>query len=443
MAWDFSTDPEFESTLAWIRDFVDHTIIPLDLLCDGLNQKQLDALWAPLKAQVKAKKLWAPHLGPEDGGQGMGQIKLALIHEILGRHSLAPEIFGCQGPDSGNAELLAVGANAAQRKRWLEPLMRGEIRSTFSMTEPFTASSDPTEMTTRATRALDGKGDGWIINGHKWFASNASVSDFTLLFAVTDPSAPPHQRASIFVVERGTPGMTVVRDVGSMAHPHASEPGHLYDRVGGHSEVVYENCRVPNENLIGEPGEGFVLSQKRLGGGRIHHAMRCIGQAQRAFEMMVERAASRKTKGKPLGQQQMVQDMIAESYADLEAMRLLVLKAAWTMDERGDHGSSSRGEIALIKFAVPRITLEIIDRAIQIHGALGYTTDMPLEEMYRTGRALRIADGADEVHKQTLARQLLKNAKPVESWPSEHVPTRRAEARRRFGAQIEAVERLR
>jgi acyl-CoA dehydrogenase len=294
-------------------------------------------------------------------------------------------------------------------------------------------------MTTRARR----DGDGWIIDGHKWFASNASVSDFTLLFAVTDPDAPPHQRASMFVVERGTPGVTVVRDVGSMAHPHFSEPGHLYDRVGGHSEVVYENCRVPAESLIGQPGEGFLLSQKRLGGGRIHHAMRCIGQAQRAFEMMLERAASRKTKGKPLGQQQMVQDMIAESHAELEAARLLVLKAAWSMDEGGDHGSSSRAEISMIKFAVPRITLGIIDRAIQIHGALGYTTDMPLEEMYRTSRALRIADGADEVHKQTLAKQLLKTVKPVGPWPSEHVPTRRAEAWKRFGKQIEAVRKMR
>lgn len=443
MAWDFSTDPEFAKTLAWIRTFVDETIIPLDLLCEGLNQKQLDALWAPLKEEVKQKGLWAPHLGPEHGGQGMGQVKLALIHEILGRHSLAPEMFGCQGPDSGNAELLAVGANEAQRERWLYPLMRGDLRSTFSMTEPFTASSDPTEMTTRATRDSDGKSDFWILNGHKWFASNASVSDFTVLFAVTDPTAPPHQRASMFVVERGTPGMTVVRDVGSMAHPHFSEPGHLYDRIGGHSEVVFENCRIPAGNLIGKPGEGFLLSQKRLGGGRIHHAMRCIGQAQRAFEMMLERAASRKTKGKPLGQQQMVQDMIAESYADLEAARLIVLKAAWAMDQGDDHGSSARGEISLIKFAVPRMTLEIIDRAIQIHGALGYTTDMPLEEMYRTGRALRIADGADEVHKQTLAKQLLKQVKPVEPWPSEHVPTRRAEAKKRFGARIEAVRGLR
>jgi acyl-CoA dehydrogenase len=435
MAWDFSTEPEFQKKLDWIRDFVDNTIIPLDLLCDGLNQAQLDALWAPLKEEVKNQNLWAPHLGPEDGGQGMGQVHLAMIHEILGRHSLASEIFGCQGPDSGNAELLAVGATPEQRKRWLDPLTRGEVRSTFSMTEPFTASSDPTEMTTLAVR----EGDEWVINGHKWFASNASVSDFTLLFCITDPDAAPHSRASMIVVPRGTPGMTVVRDVGSMSHPHPSEPGTLYDRIGGHSEVLYENCRVPLDHLIGEPGEGFLLSQKRLGGGRIHHAMRCIGQAQYAFEMMCERAVSRQTKGKPLGKMQMVQDMIAESYTQLETARLLVMKAAWTMDQRGGHGSKSRTEISMIKYYVPKLTLEIIDRAIQIHGALGYTTDMPLEHMYRQGRALRIADGADEVHKQAMARQLLKEVAPIEGWPSEHLPTRRAEAQKRFGAQVEAV----
>lgn len=435
MAWDFSTEPELDETLAWIRDFVDHTIIPLDLLCDGLDQAQLDLLWAPLKQQVKDRGLWAPHLGPEHGGQGMGQVGLALIHEILGRHELAPEMFGCQGLDSGNAELLAVGANEAQRERWLYPLMRGELRSTFSMTEPHVASSDPTEMTTRCER----DGDEWVIHGHKWFASNASVSDFTLLFAVTDPEAPPHKRASMIVVPRGTPGMTVVRDVGSMAHPHFAEPGQLYDRIGGHSEVVYENCRVPLENMIGEPGEGFLLAQKRLGGGRIHHAMRCIGQANRAFEMMCERAVSRQTRGRPLGDMQMVQDMIAESHTEIEAARLMVLKAAWTMDQRGDHGSSSRTEISMIKHFVPRVALQVIDRAIQIHGALGYTTDMPLESMFRMNRALRLADGADEIHKQAMARQILKGVKPVEGFPTEHVPTRRADARARFGALVDAV----
>ena len=400
MAWDFSTEPEFQTQLDWIRDFVDNTIIPLDLLCEGLDQAQLDTLWAPLKEEVKKRGLWAPHLGPEDGGQGMGQLKLAQIHEILGRHSMAPEMFGCQGPDSGNAELLAVGATEEQRKRWLEPLMRGDVRSSFSMTEPFTASSDPTEMTTRAIR----DGDEWVIDGHKWFASNASVADFTLLFCITDPDAAPHQRASMIVVPKDTPGMTVVRDVGSMSHPHISEPGTLYDRVGGHSEVVYENCRVPLDHMIGEPGEGFLLSQKRLGGGRIHHAMRCIGQGQYAFEMMCERAASRQTKGRALGKMQMVQDMIAESYTQLETARLVVMRAAWAMDQGGDHGSSARTEISMIKYYVPKLTLEIIDRAIQIHGATGISQWSPLASMYADLRHLRFADGPDEVHHMVVGR---------------------------------------
>lgn len=435
MAWDFSTDPEFAKTLEWMREFVDEHVLPIDAIDDLLSQEQLDALLAPLQEEVRERGLWAAHLDKELGGQGMGQVKLALMHEILGRTQHGPSAFGNMAPDSGNAELIAVGATEEQKDRWLWPLLDGKLRSSFSMTEAHVAGSDPTLIQTAAVR----DGNEWVINGHKWFASNASISDFTLLFAITDPDAPPHQRASMFVVEKGTPGMTVVRDVGTMSHPHASEPGHLYDRIGGHSEVVYEDCRIPDDHLIGEPGEGFVLSQKRLGGGRIHHAMRCIGQAQYAFEMICERAASRQTRGRPLGQMQMVQDMIAESYTQLETARLVVMKAAWRMDQGKDFGSSARTEISMIKYYVPKLTLEIIDRAIQIHGGLGYTTDLPLEHMYRQGRALRIADGADEVHKQAMARQILKEVAPVEGWPSEHVPTRRANAQERFGALVDAV----
>ncbi len=437
MAWDFSTEPEFQAKLDWIRTFVDDEIIPIELVQRGLDQQQLDRLWAPLKQQVRDQGLWAPHLGPEHGGQGMGQLKLGLIHEILGRSELAPEIFNCQGPDSGNAELLAVGANEAQRERWLYPLMRAEVRSTFSLTEPHVASSDPTAITTRCER----DGDHWVINGRKWFASNASVSDFTLAMVVTDPNAPPHQRASMVVIPKGTPGMQVVRDVGTMSHPEHDEPGFLFDRIGGHSEVHFDNCRVPLDHMIGEPGEGFLLAQKRLGGGRIHHCMRIIGQCNRAFEMMCERAASRHTKGKRLGDLQMVQDAIAESAVEIECARLLTLKAAWTMDERGGHGSQSRMEIAMLKFHVPRILLGVIDRAIQVHGAMGYTTDLPLESMYRSARALRLADGADEVHKQTVARQILKGVDAVDELPSEHVPTRRAAAWASHGHLVEAVRK--
>jgi acyl-CoA dehydrogenase len=223
-----------------------------------------------------------------------------------------------------------------------------------------------------------------------------------------------------------------------MHHPGGGEPGDLMDRIGGHTEVLLEDCRVPLDHMIGAPGDGFVLAQKRLGGGRIHHAMRCIGQAGRAFEMMCERAVSRSTRGKPLGSQQMVQDMIAESCAELEMSRLLVLRAAWTMDQAGDNSKLARKQIAMVKFVVPRTLLGIIDRAIQVHGALGYSTDMPLEEMYRLARALRIADGADEVHKQSLARAVLADV-PMVSEPSEYLPTLRRRAGELFGERVAAI----
>ena len=434
MAWDFCTEPEFQRALDWIREFVDDEIIPLETIQDEMRQAERNALWAPFKERVKSRGLWAPHLGPEHGGQGLGDVKLALIHEILGRGMMAPEVFGCQAPDSGNAELLAVGADASQRKRWLEPLMRGELRSAFSMTEPHVASSDPTALTTRCVR----DGDRWRIDGHKWFASNASVADFMVVMVVTDPDAEPHRRAAMVIVPRGTPGCEVLRDPGTMSHPHFGED-RVYEHIGGHSEVRFGNCRVPLDHMIGAPGDGFVLAQKRLGGGRVHHAMRVIGQANRAFEMMCERAVSRRSRGQRLGDMQMVQDMIAESHTELEASRLLVLKTAWTMDQRGEHGS--REEISMIKFFVPRMLTSLLDRAIQLHGALGYSCDMPLEGMYRVNRGLRIADGADEVHKQTVARQVLKRAQPVSGWPSEHVPTRRRAAMERFGELIASVRR--
>ncbi len=434
MAWDFCTDPAFQKTLDWIRAFVDDEIIPLELLQDQLSQAERDALWAPFKKTVQREGLWAPHLGPEYGGQGLGDVKLALIHEILGRCMMAPEVFGCQAPDSGNAELLAVGADESQRRRWLEPLMRGELRSAFVMTEPHVASSDPTALATTCVR----DGDAWRIDGHKWFASNASVADFMVVMVVTDPDAEPHRRAAMVIVPRDAPGVNLLRDPGTMSHPYVGED-HLYEHIGGHSELRFDNCRVPLDHMIGGPGDGFVLAQKRLGGGRVHHAMRIIGQANRAFEMMCERAVSRRTRGQRLGDLQMVQDMVAESCADLEAARLMVLKAAWTMDQRGEHGSRSRAEIAMIKFFVPRMLMSLLDRAIQLHGALGYSCDMPLEGMYRVNRALRIADGADEVHKQTLARQVLKTVEPVSGWPSEHVPTCRRSAMQRFGELVASV----
>ena len=437
MAWDFSTEPEVQAELDWIREFIDDEIIPLELLLGDVTQPQMDRIFEPLKQRVKERGLWAAHLPPEDGGQGRGQMYLALMHEVLGRCDLGPEVFGCQAPDSGNAELIAAGANAAQREQWLYPLMRGEMRSTFALTEFDNSGSDPTGIQTRCER----DGEQWVLNGHKWYASNASVSDFMVVMAVTDPAAPPHARAAMVIVPRGTSGVELVRDVGTMSHPGHTDVGDLQSRIGGHTEVRFTDCRVPLENMIGEPGEGFMLAQKRLGGGRIHHAMRMIGQCNRAFEMMQERAVSRHTRGKPLASQQLVQAMIADSYAEIEMARLFVLKAAWTMDQQGPHSKASQKEIAATKFAVPNIMLQVIDRAIQLHGSLGYSSDMPLEQMYRTGRALRVADGADEVHKQTVSRLVLALQEPREGLPSEHIPSQRAKAAARYGDAIAAAKR--
>lgn len=428
MAWEFSTDPATQAQLDWARRLVDDELIPLESITYHLDHARLQRLLVPFKARVKEAGLWAAHLPPEHGGQGAGQLKLALLHEILGRCDLGPEVFGCQPPDSGNAELLAAGADEAQRQRWLYPLMAGEIRSAFCLTEPHNPGSDPTEITTRCER----DGDSWVLSGHKWFSSNASIADILIVMAVTDPSAPPHRRASMLVVPVNTPGVVRVRDVPTMHHPDIEGNDALMNRAGGHTEVRFEQCRVPLDHMVGQPGDGFILAQKRLGGGRIHHGMRMLAQCHRAFEMLLERAASRQNRGKPLGAMQMVQEAVAESHLEIEMARLLTLRAAWEMD-RDHHSPATRRMIAMVKLQLPRVLMGVLDRAIQLHGALGYSCDMPLEYMYRAARALRIADGADDLHKQTIARDLLKGVTPVQGWPSEHMPTRRARAIERFG----------
>ena len=423
MAWDFETEPEFQEQLDWTRAFLDEHILPLETIELEVTDEQWAALTAPLKQQVKDRGLWACHLDPELGGQGFGQVKLGLMHEILGRSSIAPAIFGNNAPDSGNAELLAIGGNEEQKKRWMEPLLAGELRSGFSMTEPDTAGSDPTLLETSAVR----DGDTWVINGHKWFTSGGSGADFLIAMVVTNPDVHPYQGSSMIVVPTDTPGLEIVRDVPNMHHPY---PGQFARHPMGHSEVIYRDVRVPAENLIGNPGDGFVLAQKRLGPGRIHHAMRWIGQSQRALDMMCERALSRFAHGSLLAEKQMVQDFIAETRIDITSARLLCLHAAWHMDKHGS--SASRTEIAMIKVYGTKMLYNAIDRSIQIHGALGYSADMPLEEMYRNARASRLVDGADEVHKVSIARRTLKGYAAVDGHPSEHIPTRRAAALERF-----------
>jgi len=434
MAWDFCNDPAFEPELEWTRRLVREEIEPLDLVKQQMSRANYQLAAAPLKQAVKDRGLWAGHLDKELGGQGLGQVKLALLHEILGRTPSAPEIFGNQAPDSGNGELLAIGANDEQKDRWLWPLLAGELTSSFSLTEPHSAGSDPTQITTSAR--LDG--DEYVIDGHKWFASNARDADFVLAMVVTEPDGSPYERASMFVIERDTPGMEMVRNVHTMDHPY---DGTGDQHVRGHAEIRFNECRVPVGNLIGRPGEGFLLAQKRLSAGRIHHGMRWIGMCQRAFDMMCERAVSRTLHGKLLADKQFVQDFIAESATEIQAARLLTLQAAWHWDTFGS--SASRVEIAQVKYWCAGVLYRVIDRSIQVHGALGYSSDLPLEYMYRIARNYRISDGADEVHKSFIARRLVKNYEPVEGWPSEHIPTRRAGAEARFAEYLDlATENL-
>ena len=429
MSWNFSTDPEFSAQLDWMAGFVREEIWPIETIVQDLDQDALDRFYAPLQQQVKDRGLWAAHLDPELGGQGFGQVKLGLMHEILGTSPYAPNAFGCQAPDSGNSEILALAGTPEQKERWLYPLLAGDLKSAFSMTEPHTAGSDPTLLTTSAVR----DGEHYVLNGRKWFSSNGSIADFLIVMAVTDPAARPNQRASMFIVDADTPGVDILRDVATMEHP-AEEFG----RYGGHAEIAYEDVRIPADNRLGAEGAGFLISQQRLYPGRIHHCMRWLGVASRAFDMLCERATYREAHGKLLCEHQTVQNWIADSAAQMQAARLMTLHAAWVMDTEGV--SAARKDISMIKFYGASVLHDVIDRAVQVHGALGYSTDLPLEAMYRYARAARIYDGPDEVHRQSVARAILRGyTAPPEHVPSEHVPTRRKAAREKFAALLDQV----
>ncbi len=421
MAWDFETDAGFQQQLDWVQRFVEDELIPLETLLPDFTPEQWRAVQEPLKQQVKDQGLWACHLEKELGGQGFGQLALAQMNLITGRCPFAQEIFGNMAPDSGNAELLAEGGTDAQKEKWLWPNLRGELRSAFAITEPFVASTDPTQITTSAEL----QGDEWVLNGRKWMITNASIADFIIFMAVTEPDGPLYKRCSMIVVERGTPGMEIMRDIPTMHHPHAE-----YGLIGNHAEILLDNVRVPRDNLIGERGHGFILSQVRLGPGRIHHATRWLGEAERAFDMLCERTKSRASFGKGYEKHQMIQAYIADSRIELEQAKLLTLRAAWKMDRDGAH--AARADIAMVKVNNASVLFNVIDRALQVHGSLGYSCDMPLEMMYRSARMAPLVDGANEVHKVTIAREELKRYEAVEGWPSEHIPTRRETARQRF-----------
>ena len=426
MAWDFETDPEFQKKLDWISEFVRAEVEPLDLVL-GEPQDQSDpkkvALIRSLQRQVKEQGLWAAHLGPELGGQGYGQVKLALMNEILGTSRFAPVIFGCQAPDSGNAEILARFGTDEQRARYLEPLLNGEIFSCYSMTEPH-AGADPTLFTTRAVR----DGDEWVINGEKWFSTNARFASFFVVMAVTNPEAGPYRGMSMFIVPAGTPGLEIVRNVGV---------GGEQEDEATHGYVRYSDVRVPADHLLGEEGAAFAIAQTRLGGGRIHHAMRTVGLLRRTFDMMCERAVSRQTRRGPLASLQMTQEKIADSWLQIEQFRLLLLRTAWLIDKHQDY-RRVRKDIAAVKVLMPTVLHDVVQRAMHLHGALGMSNEMPFTRFLINAEVLGIADGPTEVHKITLARELLGQYEPKDPvWPSWHLPTRREEARRRLAERIE------
>ena len=427
MAWDFETDPEFQEQLDWVDEFVRSEVEPLDLVWGGLEFTPLDAtrrrIVDPLKQQVRDRGLWATHLGPELGGKGYGQLKLCLLNEILGRSSWAPVIFGSQAPDTGNAEILAHYGTPRQKERYLRPLLAGEIFSCYSMTEPH-AGSDPTLFTTSATR----DGDEWVIEGWKFFSSNARTASFLIVMAVTDPEAGPYQGMSMFLVPTDTPGVVIERNIGLGGEP---------DGEGNHALIHYDGARVPLDALLGGEGQAFAIAQTRLGGGRIHHAMRTIGMCDRAFDMMCERALSRHTQGGLLGDKQFVQGFIADSYAQIAQFRLFVLHTAWSIDKHQDY-LKVRKDIATVKVVMPGVLHDIAQRALQVHGALGVSNELPLARMWLAGPIMGLADGPTEVHKVTVARQVLRDYSPSDDrWPSQHIPRRLAAAREKYAEYLE------
>jgi acyl-CoA dehydrogenase len=391
--------PEVRELRGRVRAFMDEHIYPNEPVFDR-EDEDAEALVKDLRARVKAAGLWAPHIGPEAGGTGRGFLPYVFLNELIGRSVWAPLVFGCQAPDAGNAEILNLFGTPEQRERWLRPLVAGDLRSFFSMTEPEVSGSDPTGLRTTAVR----DGDEWVIDGHKWFSSGAEGAAFAIVMAVTDPQAPPHRRMSQIIVPASAPGVEIVRAIPVM--------GHRGRGWSTHCEVRYRGVRVPVANTIGEPGDGFRIAQKRLGPGRIHHAMRWLGQMQRAFELMCAYALRREVFGGPLAGKQTLQNWVADSAAEIQACRLLTLDAA----ARIDAGDEARVQVSVISFFAAGVLNDVVDRALQAHGALGLTDQTPLARMYADARAARFYDGPDEVHRMVVSRRILKAFEAGDGW---------------------------
>ncbi|MCC6382748.1 MAG: acyl-CoA dehydrogenase family protein [Dehalococcoidia bacterium] len=387
---------ETKERCAYVKKFMEEHVYPNEYALSKRNP-QAAALMKELQAINKANGYWAPHLPKEAGGMGIGFLTYAYMNEIIGRSLSAPPSFGSQAPDSGNAEILFQFGSPDIKERFLKPLVAGEVRSCYSMTEPAVSGADPTGLQTRAVR----EGDEWVINGRKWFSSGAIGAAFAIVMCVTDPDQPPHSRMSQIVVPTDTPGFKIERRVEVWGEEDSNHP-----------VVHYDNVRVPVTNLLGPQGAGFKLSQKRLGPGRIHHCMRALGQAQRAFDLLCNRSLNREAFGSTLAEKQTIQNWIADSLVNIQAARLLTMQAA----QKIDSGDEARVEVSMIKFFVVNVACDVIDKAIQVHGAMGVTSDTPLQAMYKSARTLRIADGPDEVHRMVVSRAALRKYRTGQPW---------------------------
>ena len=391
---DFSIPAPTAALLDRVRHFMATRVYPVEAELLALGFAAAEPRLQALRAEVRAAGLWLPQMAKELGGLGLSLQEHGLVSELLGQCPFGHYLFNCQAPDAGNMEILHKFGTPAQQQRFLEPLLRGETRSCFSMTEPDNAGSNPTQLACAAVR----DGDDYVINGRKWFTSSADGAAFAVVMAVTDPGAEAHRRASMLLVPTDTPGFRLVRNIPIFGHV-----GGGYD---SHAEIAYEDCRVPAANLLGPAHAGFAIAQERLGPGRIHHCMRWLGICERALAMMCRRALARQlAPGEALADKQIVQAWIAESRAHIDAARLTVLRTAWLIDEHGF--AAAREEVSLIKFHVAGVMAEVLERAIQVHGALGLTDDTVLAWFYTRERGARIYDGPDEVHKMVVARRIL------------------------------------
>ena len=392
---DFSISEELQGLLNRARALVESRLYPLEPVFFEKGFNAIAKALGEVRSAVKAEGMWLPQISREHGGLGLSLLEHGLFSAELGRSPLGNYAFNCQAPDSGNMELLIQYADKEQQKKYLYPLLDGDIRSCFGMTEPDYPGSNPVWMGTTAVK----DGDDYVLNGKKWWTTGGDGAAFCVVMAITDPEAPPHFRASQILVPTDTPGFVIEGTTPFM--------GHRGEGWASHSEVRLENCRVPQANRLGPEGAGFLMAQERLGPGRIHHCMRWIGVCERAFDLMCERAVSRRiSPDRPLASKQFIQGWIAESRAEIDAARLMVLQAAWTMDRLGP--KAARDQISLIKFTAANTMMRVVDRALQAHGGLGVTDYTPLAMFYRMERAARIYDGTDEVHKLSVAKHILK-----------------------------------